>query len=306
MFARNLYKLTHSIGVTFFVAALCLSSGRTATGAVRVYRMPAGLDVTDDESFVTVSGNNVTIHRPMSVPQWYRIYDTATGDHTYRWGEKSDDTTIDLVNSVEAGFDNVTTGDDLEISLLAMDRSDVPTIPCNWAIGAWDVDANDIAFDEEGYATFKFRYDRAKRSDLEDGDVDQVLIVVRYYDESRYEVTQTDGEDEEDETNHWIGTEHMQDLSGLYLVVYAYGGDANLDGTVSIADWLILQNHFNQAGTWFEGDFNGDGQVTVADYLIMQNNWGKDCSGGEGCGCGDPEELQDMLGWYADLLESQE
>jgi len=51
-------------------------------------------------------------------------------------------------------------------------------------------------------------------------------------------------------------------------------GDANGDGKVTIADFLALQNHFNQAGTWADGDFNDDGQVTIADFLILQNNWG--------------------------------
>jgi len=51
-------------------------------------------------------------------------------------------------------------------------------------------------------------------------------------------------------------------------------GDANGDGKVTIADFLALQNHFNQAGAWEDGDFNDDGQVTIADFLILQNNWG--------------------------------
>jgi len=51
-------------------------------------------------------------------------------------------------------------------------------------------------------------------------------------------------------------------------------GDANGDGKVTIADFLALQNNFNQAGGWAEGDFNDDGQVTIADFLILQNNWG--------------------------------
>jgi len=56
-------------------------------------------------------------------------------------------------------------------------------------------------------------------------------------------------------------------------------GDANGDGKVTIADFLALQNHFNQAGAWADGDFNDDGQVTIADFLILQNNWGYGTAG---------------------------
>jgi len=56
-------------------------------------------------------------------------------------------------------------------------------------------------------------------------------------------------------------------------------GDANGDGKVTIADFLALQNNFNQAGGWAEGDFNDDGQVTIADFLILQNNWGYGTAG---------------------------
>ena len=37
-------------------------------------------------------------------------------------------------------------------------------------------------------------------------------------------------------------------------------GDANLDGTVSLADFAALQVNFGEAGSWIDGDFTGDGQ----------------------------------------------
>ncbi len=51
-------------------------------------------------------------------------------------------------------------------------------------------------------------------------------------------------------------------------------GDANLDGTVSIADFAALQNNFGQSGEWADGDFNGDGVVSIADFALLQNNFG--------------------------------
>jgi len=57
----------------------------------------------------------------------------------------------------------------------------------------------------------------------------------------------------------------------------AKGGDVNLDGTISVADYATLQANFNQnAGSrqWNHGDFNGDSNVTVADYAQLQANFG--------------------------------
>ena len=56
----------------------------------------------------------------------------------------------------------------------------------------------------------------------------------------------------------------------------AYPGDANLDKSVSIADFAILQNNYNQPGpwAWTDADFTGDTNVTIADFAPIQNNYG--------------------------------
>jgi hypothetical protein len=60
------------------------------------------------------------------------------------------------------------------------------------------------------------------------------------------------------------------------LVMYTLAGDGNMDGSVTFADFLQLQNHYNQAGTdWEQGDWNYDGSTTFADFLILQNNYNK-------------------------------
>jgi len=71
------------------------------------------------------------------------------------------------------------------------------------------------------------------------------------------------------------------DLNGLNLYYLNGGdpktfvyGDANLDGKITIADFLALQNNFGQVGAWADGDFTGDEMVTISDFLILQNNWG--------------------------------
>jgi hypothetical protein len=56
-------------------------------------------------------------------------------------------------------------------------------------------------------------------------------------------------------------------------------GDVNLDGTVSIADFLDLATNFNIGSTWATGDLNYDGNVTIADFLDLASNFGRSYSG---------------------------
>src|SRR5439155_25512022 len=59
------------------------------------------------------------------------------------------------------------------------------------------------------------------------------------------------------------------------LVMYTYGGDANLDGKINVDDYGRID--FNvPLGTsgWFNGDFNYDGKINVDDYGIIDFNVG--------------------------------
>ena len=59
------------------------------------------------------------------------------------------------------------------------------------------------------------------------------------------------------------------------LVMYTYGGDANLDGHINVDDYGRID--FNvPLGTsgWFNGDFNYDGKINVDDYGIIDFNIG--------------------------------
>jgi len=66
-------------------------------------------------------------------------------------------------------------------------------------------------------------------------------------------------------------------FSTSYILIRpALKGDANLDGTVSIADQIDMNSHWNQTGvTWQEGDFSYDGTVNNTDNFQLQMNWGK-------------------------------
>jgi hypothetical protein len=59
-------------------------------------------------------------------------------------------------------------------------------------------------------------------------------------------------------------------------------GDLNLDGTVTISDFIDLASNFNSTGptvTWQEGDLNGDGSVTISDFIDLAANFNSAYSG---------------------------
>jgi hypothetical protein len=77
----------------------------------------------------------------------------------------------------------------------------------------------------------------------------------------------------------------FQGISGLngdeVLIRYTRIGDLNLDGTVSISDFLDLASHFNTVGgaTWQMGDVNYDGSVTISDFIDLASNFNASFSG---------------------------
>jgi hypothetical protein len=59
------------------------------------------------------------------------------------------------------------------------------------------------------------------------------------------------------------------------LVMYTYGGDANLDGKINVDDYGRIDSNIG-LGTagWYNGDFNYDGKINVDDYGIIDSNVG--------------------------------
>ena len=74
-------------------------------------------------------------------------------------------------------------------------------------------------------------------------------------------------ENQENGQELWIiGPEQSQTLPG----------DANGDGQVQFADFLILSANFGRDNaTEAQGDFDGDGKVQFSDFLILSANFGK-------------------------------
>jgi hypothetical protein len=62
---------------------------------------------------------------------------------------------------------------------------------------------------------------------------------------------------------------------GDALVMYTYGGDANLDGVINVDDYGRIDFNVNLGTSgWFNGDFNYDGKINVDDYGIIDFNVG--------------------------------
>src|SRR4029079_11689817 len=69
------------------------------------------------------------------------------------------------------------------------------------------------------------------------------------------------------ETSTWAGqTVTATDT----LVLYTYGGDANLDGKINVDDYGRIDLNIPLGTTgWYNGDFNYDGKINVDDYGII-------------------------------------
>ena len=63
--------------------------------------------------------------------------------------------------------------------------------------------------------------------------------------------------------------------AGDQLVMYTWGGDANMDGTLNGDDYFRIDSHVAQSGTVFgyaNGDFNYSGTIDGDDYFIIDSN----------------------------------
>jgi len=63
--------------------------------------------------------------------------------------------------------------------------------------------------------------------------------------------------------------------SGYVLIRPTRIGDINLDGAVTISDFIDLATNFGRTGvTWQEGDMNYDGSITISDFIDLASNFG--------------------------------
>jgi hypothetical protein len=78
-----------------------------------------------------------------------------------------------------------------------------------------------------------------------------------------------------------IGVAQLSDAHGdsMVMVRSTKLGDLNLDGTVTISDFIDLASHFNGTGGWQEGDLNYDGSVTISDFIDLASNFNTSYTG---------------------------
>lgn len=87
-----------------------------------------------------------------------------------------------------------------------------------------------------------------------------------------------------DPDNFGIGYADSADGTGVNTqsntieLMYTLRGDANLDGSVTLADLLMLTRHIGGAGAWDMGDFNYDGTVDLADLQGLTRRFGRSVS----------------------------
>jgi hypothetical protein len=82
------------------------------------------------------------------------------------------------------------------------------------------------------------------------------------------------------------------------LVKYAYYGDANLDGTVTSADFTKMAQNFGAASAsaiWANGDFNYDGKINALDFNAIASNFGSAPLPAAGLGSLVPEPMSAAL-----------
>jgi hypothetical protein len=65
--------------------------------------------------------------------------------------------------------------------------------------------------------------------------------------------------------------------SGDTLIMYTYGGDANLSGYIDADDYFQIDSHYGKtadaAKSYFNGDFNYDGLINGDDYAMIDANF---------------------------------
>jgi probable HAF family extracellular repeat protein len=72
------------------------------------------------------------------------------------------------------------------------------------------------------------------------------------------------------------GTDAAANTQQMFLLNPRMSGDANLDGTVDIADLSIVLTNYDKTGmTWTQGDFDGSGTVDINDLSKILTNYDK-------------------------------
>ncbi len=107
----------------------------------------------------------------------------ASGTGRYTWGDTAGDIQLDLINSVQIGLENVTKPGSLSVSLLAIDRLEVPALPTgHHFVGLWEFGGAGLVYDA---VDLTVRYDTTLVATL---GLDESKLKLWKYDAGRWEV----------------------------------------------------------------------------------------------------------------------
>jgi len=135
-------------------------------------------------------------------------------------------------------------------------------------------DTTDQYVDLSALAEGDFAYDHLTH--IARWDLSRISFPPAYYTYTLNSASVTDlAGNELDGDGNGVGGDNYSDT-----LMVALGGDVNLDGSVNLADLVIMghPNHCGQGGmTWIEGDLNFDSNVNMADLIILgdPSNWDK-------------------------------
>ena len=152
--------------------------------------------VNNTEENTSANGWYATNHGKLILPSV-----AVDGDGSYNWGEASADGTIDLVNSMSVTLSGAGSGD-LDVALLATDRSDVIGDDDMTFIGVWDV-STDATFSG---AVLTMRYDDALAASLS---IDEADLQLFHYTGGNW----VDVSGSIDTTNNWITSSSVGSFS---------------------------------------------------------------------------------------------
>jgi hypothetical protein len=87
--------------------------------------------------------------------------------------------------------------------------------------------------------------------------------------------------------NTWSQGSGHQQLGSLRS--WLLPGDADLDGAVTAADYVLIRKNSGSPGGWMQGDLSGNGTVDSADLDIWRAHFGESSAGGSAAGTTVPE-----------------
>ena len=68
-------------------------------------------------------------------------------------------------------------------------------------------------------------------------------------------------------------------IEGILASAQLVQGDADGNGMVEFADFLVLSGNFGNEGNYKEGNFDLQGGIEFADFLLLSSNFGKSFGG---------------------------